>query len=84
MAPATLKRRFGDRMSFHGSISIQHTLPHGSVDDIRREVRDRFESLGPGGGFIYCTAHNIQPDTPMKNIVALFDAYRELGRYSAR
>ena len=84
MAPATLKRRFGDRMSFPGSISIQHTLPQGSVDDIRREVRDRFESLGPGGGFIYCTAHNIQPDTPMKNIVALFDAYRELGRYSAR
>jgi len=81
MEPAELKRLFGERLSFHGSISIQRTLPFGTPDDVRREVRKRFDSLGPGGGFIFCTAHNIQADTPIENIEALFDAYRELGRY---
>jgi len=76
-----LKRLFGDRLSFHGSISIQRTLPFGTPEDIRAEVRERFETLGPSGGFIFCTAHNIQADTPVENVVALFEAYRELGRY---
>ena len=81
MEPAELKRRFGDRLSFHGSISIQRNLPFGSAGDIRREVRERFEALGPGGGFIFCSAHNIQVDTSLENVEALFEAYRELGRY---
>jgi uroporphyrinogen decarboxylase len=76
-----LKRRFGDRLCFHGSISIQRTLPFGTPDDVRNEVRERFESLGPGGGFIFCTAHNIQADTPTENVVALFDAYRAFAQY---
>lgn len=76
-----LKRVFGDRLCFHGSISIQRTLPFGSPEDVRQEVRERFASLGPGAGFVFCTAHNIQADTPIENIQALFDAYRELARY---
>ena len=76
-----LKAAFGERLSFHGSISIQRTLPFGTPEDVRREVAQRFEALGPGGGFIFCTAHNIQADTPLDNVEALFDAYSELGRY---
>ncbi|MBC8876693.1 MAG: hypothetical protein H8E44_45265 [Planctomycetes bacterium] len=76
-----LKQLFGDRLSFHGSISIQQTLPFGTPDDVRKEVQERAETLGPGGGFIFCTAHNIQADTPTENIVALFEAYRTFGRY---
>lgn len=76
-----LKRRFGRRLTFHGSISIQKTLPFGTPDDIRAEVRERVETLAPGGGFIFCTAHNIQADTPLENVQALFDAYREFGVY---
>ena len=76
-----LKRRFGGRLCFHGSISIQRTLPFGTPDDVRNEVRERFETLAPGGGFIFCTAHNIQADTPLENIDALFEAYRAVGRY---
>ena len=71
----------GDRLCFHGSISIQKTLPFGTPDDVRREVGERFETLGPDGGFIFCTAHNIQADTPIANIEALFEAYHDLGRY---
>ena len=76
-----LKSEFGDRLAFHGSISIQKTMPYGTPDDIRAEVRERFETLGPGGGFLFCTAHNIQVDTPLENVLALFEAYREFGRY---
>jgi uroporphyrinogen decarboxylase len=76
-----LKHRFGDRLCFHGSISIQQTLPFGTPDQVRNEVRERMQTLAPGGGFIFCSAHNIQADTPTENVVALFDAYRTLGRY---
>jgi uroporphyrinogen decarboxylase len=76
-----LKQQFGDRLCFHGSISIQKTLPFGTPDDVRNEVRERVETLGPEGGFVFCTAHNIQADTPTENIVALFDAYRAFGQY---
>lgn len=76
-----VKSNFGDRLTFHGSISIQKTMPHGTPDDVRAEVKERFETLGPGGGFIFCTAHNIQVDTPLENVLALFEAYREFGRY---
>ncbi|MCL5271648.1 MAG: hypothetical protein M1457_14085 [bacterium] len=76
-----LKRRFGGRLAFHGSISIQQTMPFGTPEDIRNEVRERFETLGAGGGFIFCTAHNIQVDTPLENVLALFNAYREIGKY---
>jgi len=82
MDPRELKRRFGGRLCFHGGISIQRALPFGSPDDVRSEVRERFESLGPGGGYVFCTAHNIQADTPLENIEALFEAYRTLGTYS--
>ncbi|HBO45488.1 MAG TPA: hypothetical protein DD670_16460 [Planctomycetaceae bacterium] len=81
MDHAEVKKTFGDRLCFHGSMSIQKTLPFGTPDDVRAEVRRRFETLGPRGGFIYCTAHNIQADTPIANIEALFEAYQTLGRY---
>lgn len=77
-----IKRQYGDRLCFHGAISIQQTLPYGTPEGVRAEVRDRFETLGPGGGYIFCSAHNIQADTRPENVEALFDACRELGRYS--
>ncbi len=76
---AKIKAEFGRDIAFHGSISIQKTLPHGTVQDIRNEVKDRIAKLGGGGGFILCTAHNIQGDTPLENVEALFQAYADFG-----
>ena len=76
-----LKRDFGRDLCFHGSIDIQETLPRGTPAQVREEVRRRMEAGKPGGGFIICTAHNLQPDTPTENILALFDAFREYGAY---
>ena len=82
MDPRELKADFGDRLGFHGGISIQRTLPLGTPEDVRREVADRIAALAPGGGYILCTAHNIQADTPVENVEALLRAYKGLGRYS--
>ena len=76
-----IKEKFGDGICFHGAISIQKTMPYGTPEDIRSEVRDRVEKLAPRGGYIFCTAHNIQVDTPIGNIEALFEACREYGKY---
>jgi uroporphyrinogen decarboxylase len=81
MEAAVLKARFGRRLAFHGGISIQRTLPFGTPATVRAEVRARVEALGPGGGYILGTSHNIQADTPMANAVALWQAYREYGSY---
>ncbi len=78
---AALKRDFSGSIAFHGSVDIQGALPHGTPEDVRREVRSRMAAGKPGGGFIISTAHNILPDMPTENIVALFDAYREFGNY---
>ncbi len=74
-----IKQKYGDRICFHGGISIQKTMPYGSPEDVRNEVKDRVEKLAGDGGYIFCTAHNIQADTPIENIITLFEAYREFG-----
>ena len=81
MDPGILKKEFGDRISFQGGISIQKTLPFGKPDDIKEHVRAVFEKFMPGGGYIACTAHNIQIDTSIENILTLLDAYHTYGLY---
>jgi uroporphyrinogen decarboxylase len=76
---AWLKREYGRDLCFHGSIDIQQTLPHGTPEDIRAEVADRIRAGARDGGVILCTAHDIPPETPIDNVLALFDAYRDLG-----
>ena len=78
MDPASLKERFGDRIVFWGGgIDTQRTLPFGTPDDIRRQVRERMRAFGPGGGFVFSAVHNIQAGIPAENLVALFEAVRE-------
>jgi len=78
---AALKSRFGKKLSFWGGIDTQHALPHGSVQDVEAEVRLRIRDLGPGGGFVLGPVHNIQPDVPPENILAMADAARKFGAY---
>ena len=81
MDPRVLKAQFGGRLAFHGGISIQRTLPFGSPDEVRSEVREKVEALASGGGYILCTSHNIQADVPVRNVLTLLEAYKEFGRY---
>ena len=78
---AVLKSQYGKDLSFQGGIDIQGVLPNGTRADVAEHVRQRAEILGAGGGYIFGTAHNILPDTPTENIVALVEAYRKFGKY---
>jgi len=77
MDPAALKRRYGDRLSFWGTIDEQHTLPFGTPGDVAREVRERVGSVGRGGGLILGPTHHVQLDTPMENFWAMVRTIRE-------
>lgn len=82
MEPASLKKEFGQRLAFHGGISVQRTLPWGTPEEVKREVRQRVAALAGGGGYILCTSHNIQADAPLANVQALLEAYRTYAPYS--
>ena len=82
MDPRELKAAFGGQLAFQGGISIQRTLPFGTPQQVRHEVREVIDALAPGGGYILCTSHNIQADTPMENLEALLRAYQDYGAYS--
>ncbi len=77
MEPARLKREFGDRITFWGGIDTQRLLPLGSPEEVAAEVRRMFEIMGAGGGWVLAAVHNIQPDVPPENILAMFEAGRE-------
>jgi uroporphyrinogen decarboxylase len=71
--PRELKRRFGDRLCFEGGVGMQTTLPSGTVEDVRQEVRTLITILGEEVGYILGPSHAIQAGTPAKDIVAMFD-----------
>jgi uroporphyrinogen decarboxylase len=73
MAPADLKRDFGERLCFHGGIDIVNALRVGTPDDVRAEARERVATLGAGGGYIMCSSHHIQADSPIDNVLALYE-----------
>ncbi|NLJ56605.1 MAG: hypothetical protein GX334_06110 [Firmicutes bacterium] len=76
-----LKREFGKDLAFQGGVCIQETLPRGTKEDVRNMVKKLMEAGKPGGGYMICSAHNIQPDTKLENVLALLDAYQEFRDY---
>jgi hypothetical protein len=84
MEPARLKERFGDRLTFWGGgVDTQRTLPFGTPEEVRAEVRERIRTFGAGGGFVFNTTHNVQARVPKENLTALYEAVREYGRYTS-
>ncbi len=78
MDMARIKAEFGDRLAFHGAVDIQQTLPFGTPEEVQAEVQERCCVLGRGGGYICASAHYIQADTPLENIIAMYTAPREI------
>ena len=68
-----LSREFGKELTFYGGIDEQRTLPNGSPEDVKREVRERINTLGKYGGYIVAPSHAFQPDTPMENVIAVYE-----------
>ena len=84
MDPGRLKKVWGDTLAFWGAIDTQHVLPRGSAEEVRAEVGQRIEELGPGGGYVLGAVHNIQPDVPTENVLAMYLQAREYRPSYAR
>jgi uroporphyrinogen decarboxylase len=72
-----IKEQYGSRVTFHGGVDIQNTLPNGTPEEVSAEVRSRCQVLGTGGGYILAPSHYIQNDTPTPNILAMYRTPRE-------
>ena len=71
MDPTEVKKQFGDKLSFWGTIDEQQTLPFGTPEDVANEVRQRLETVGYNGGLILAPTHHVQLDTPLENFWAM-------------
>ncbi len=78
--PVEVKRRFGRDAVLHGTIGTQTTMPFGTVDDVRRTVRERVDTLADDGALILAPTHVLEPEVPIANVEAFFEACREYGR----
>ena len=82
MDPRDLKDRFGSQITFWGGgVDTQKTLPFGTAEDVRAEVLERIRVFGPGGGFVFNSIHNIQPQSPVENVMAMYEVLRTHGHY---
>lgn len=79
MSSENLKKNFSANMSFHGGIDIQRLLPFGTPDEIKKRIKELIKIWGSDGGWIAAPSHNIQPDTPVENIMAMYDTLQEYG-----
>ena len=83
MDPAELKADFGKKITFWGGgCDTRDILPHGSPDHVKAHVEKAVGLLRPGGGFVFQQVHNILADVPAENIVAMFDAVKNLPELS--
>ena len=73
MDPVQLKSKHGDKITLHGAINAQGFLQTAKPEEVRQTVKASIEVLGANGGFICASSHNLQPDTPVENIVAMYE-----------
>lgn len=79
--PSSKKRQLGKEMFFYGGIDVQETLPWGTTEDVRKEVRQRIWEMGHGGGFLLSSSHRLEHDVPLENTLAMIDEARTYGTY---
>jgi uroporphyrinogen decarboxylase len=81
---AALAREYGGKVCFNGGIDVQSTLIFGTPEDVRREVHELIGMFGGfGGGYIAGTSHIVMPETPLDNVVAMYEALTEYQPHGA-
>jgi uroporphyrinogen decarboxylase len=82
MTPASLKRDFGDRILLNGCVDTQHVLIEGTPDTVREQTREVLATMKPGGGYVASPSHDyLLPETPVENVIAMYETVREYGGY---
>jgi len=76
-----LKKEYGNKMSFWGGLDQQGVLPFGTPQEVRDATKRLLDAFKPGGGYVFCTGHNIQKGVPPENMLAAYDTVYEYGRY---
>jgi len=80
MDAVMLKEKYGRSLTFWGgAVDTQKTLPFGTPEEVRKEVRERLEIFTPGGGFVFSTIHNIVGKTPVENLVAMLEEFESFN-----
>ena len=74
MNPYELKKDFGSDIVFHGAVDVQGWLQKATPQQVTTEVHNLMDQVGEGGGYILAPCHNIQPDTPTENVLAIYNA----------
>ena len=82
MEPAMLKRRYGHKLAFHGGMSTSGSLSFGKPEDVREDVRRLLDIMMPGGGYAFAPAHMIQSNTPLENVLAMYEEALSYGQYA--
>jgi uroporphyrinogen decarboxylase len=77
-----LKREFGREITFWGGgVDTQNILPFGTPEEVRNEVKKNLEIFKPDGGYVFAQIHNIMPEVPVENIMAMYEAFHEHAAY---
>jgi len=80
MDPKFLKEKYGDKLVFWGGVvDTQQTLQFGTPEEVRAQVLERLEIFSKGGGYVINQVHNIQANTPVENLLALYGAVKEFN-----
>lgn len=78
---AQMKRSYGDRVCIMGNIDVSHTLPFGSEDDVRNEVKEKIRTCAPNGGYVLTSSNSIFKAIPIRNVVAMIETGISYGLY---
>ncbi len=80
MSPRYLKDRYGSRLMLHGCISTAGPVAYGTPEEVRRDVKEKLDILSPGGGYCLSPTHQLQDNSPVENVIAMYQAAHYFGR----
>ncbi len=81
MDPQRFKSKYGEKITFWATWILSEPYRLVPSTRLKKEVRERIQIFAPGGGFVFNTVHNVQPRIPIKNILAMYEAFQEYGAY---
>jgi len=82
MDPIQLKKEFGKKIVFWGGgVETQSTLSFGTPEEVKEDIRKKIEMFKKGGGYVFAQIHNIQPQVPIDNILAMYKAFHKYSSY---
>jgi uroporphyrinogen decarboxylase len=81
MDPVLVKKQYGDKLSFWGTIGTQTILPFGTPHEVEMKVKEMIETVGSGGGLVLAPTHVVEPDVPWENVEAFIEAVKKYGVY---